>query len=293
MTDYSSVISAEELAEMLGTEALCLVDCRFDLLQPEAGREQWRTSRIPGAQYAHLDEDLAGPVSPETGRHPLPSPASIVNCFRRLGVNRDSQVVVYDDSAGAIAARAWWLFRWLGHDRVAVLDGGFSNWREGGGAIDEKPPTSGVPGNFDGEPRSDWIVTTEDVLEQGALPLRLRDARDAARFRGEIEPIDPVAGHVPGSRNLPFSELLAPGGRMLPPSEVRKRISDSLDNDLERPWTVMCGSGVTACHLALGAQYAGLQAPRLYVGSFSEWIRDSGRPVGKGTASSAGCAERP
>ncbi len=281
-TSLASVISPGELAAILDEPGLVLIDCRFDLMDPAAGRGAWQMQRIPGAAYADLDKDLAGPVTSTTGRHPLPDARAQAKRFREMGVSAGSQVVVYDDSAGAIAARAWWLLRWLGHAQVAVLDGGFSAWAAEGHTIDTGSPRDAHSGDFEGTPNSEWVVTTEMVLEEGADAVRLIDARDAARFRGEHEPIDPVAGHVPGAGNLPFSELVTADGRFFAPEALRERLEAALDGDLASPWSVMCGSGVTACHLAVAAHHAGIRPPRLYVGSFSEWIRAPERPVATG-----------
>ena len=284
MSDFRSVISGGELAARLGSEDLVILDTRFDLLDPGRGSALWLESRIPGAQYAHLDDDLAAPVAERTGRHPLPDAESLARFLAAKGVTGDRQVVLYDDVGGAIAARGWWLLRWLGHDRAAVLDGGFPLWVEAGLPVETEepgPPADNSSAGGDTAPRSDWVVSTDELLR--SLPdLRLVDARAAERFRGESEPIDPVRGHVPGASNLPFSELLDDAGRFHSPLRIRERLTRHLDGDPESPWVAMCGSGVTACHLALAAEYAGLPAPRIYIGSFSEWIRDPGREVATG-----------
>ena len=276
----SAVVGAAELAAAIGSEELVVLDCRFDLKDPTAGRLAWEARHIPGAHYADLDRDLAAVVSAETGRHPLPDARRMAQRFSEWGVGEGARVVVYDAASGAIAARAWWLLRWLGHRRVAVLDGGIDAWIAADLPLETETP-SAAAAQFDGEPRSDWVVTTETVSECGSgfCRQRLLDARDPSRFRGEHEPIDPVAGHIPGTTNLPFSETLDAAGLLKGPAELRELFASRLQGDLEAPWSVMCGSGVTACHLALAAEYAGLRAPAVYVGSFSEWIRDPGRPV--------------
>lgn len=284
--DFRTVISATELGESLAHDGLVVLDCRFDLLEPEAGRLDWLAAHIPGARYVDLDRDLTGIVTAETGRHPLPEAGEMAKRFGAMGINNDAQVVVYDDSNGAIASRAWWMLRWLGHERVAVLDGGWSRWVSHGYSVSagEEQANAAV---FAPNPQLSATLGLDELLRgPGAIQeLRLVDARDPARFRGEIEPIDPVAGHIPGSRNLYFGNTLAPDGTLLPPEQVRQRLAQVLDGDLDASWSVMCGSGVTACQLALAAEHAGVRAPRLYAGSFSEWIRDPSRPVGRGVTS--------
>lgn len=289
VVDYRSIISGEDLASRLGNEDLVVLDTRFDLKDPERGRELSRESRIPGSYYADLDRDLAAPVTAGTGRHPLPAVPEFAAWIAALGIDPSTQVVAYDDAGGGIAARAWWLLRWLGHERVAVLDGGFSGWQEAGLPLElgnsRAVPVEPAP-KPNSSPRMDWVLTTREVEQRvsDSATLRLLDARAAERFRGEVEPIDPVAGRIPGASNLPFTELLGPAGRLLPPGEVRARLEERLDGDLGSPWSAMCGSGVTACHLALAAEYAALEPPRIYIGSFSEWIRDPSRPVATGPA---------
>jgi thiosulfate/3-mercaptopyruvate sulfurtransferase len=292
--NFRTVIDPSDLGKCLNLDSLVVLDCRFDLLEPEAGRSAWLAAHIPGARYVDLDRDLTGTLSQGTGRHPLPEADVMARRFGMMGVDENSQVVVYDDSNGAIASRAWWMLRWLGHDRVAVLDGGFSRWISLGYAVRDGEERA-KPATLSPKPRRGLTLGVEELLaEPDAIEtLRLVDARDAARFRGEHEPIDSVAGHIPGSRNLPFSDTLAPDGTLLSPEGLRHRLAHALDGDLDTPWSVMCGSGVTACQLALGAEHANVRAPRLYVGSFSEWIRDPARPVGRGRAAPAReCADR-
>ena len=290
MSNYRSVISADQLAARLDDDDLVVFDARFDLSKPDLGRAKWRAARIPGAVYADLDRDLAARVTRDTGRHPLPDPQGFQSWVRACGVGPADQVVVYDDAGGAIAARAWWLFRWLGHERVAVLDGGFPAWTDSGLAVEKGNAPSrarDMPAVGDPKVQSDWVLTTDELAADpgAARQARLVDARAAERYRGEFEPIDPVAGHVPGATNLPFTEVLDESGLFLSAKGVRSRLERHLGGDPLAPWSVMCGSGVTACHLAVAAEYAGLTAPRVYVGSFSEWIRDPGRPVATGAGS--------
>ncbi len=283
MPKFGPLISTTDLERRSSDPALRIVDCRFDLMNSSAGREAWAQSHIPGAVYADLDRDLAGPVTDSSGRHPLPAPDEAAKVFAELGIGNDSRIVVYDEGSGAIAARAWWMLRWLGHEDVALLDGGFAAWvaqRRPLQRGDRKAPA----GDFRGAPQPERIVTTTDIerrLRAGQDP-RLVDARDAARFRGEREPIDRVAGHIPGAVNLPFGRNLAADGRWKTGRELEAVWADAAEALAGCDFGVMCGSGVTACHLVLSARLAGLPEPRLYVGSWSEWIRDPDRPVATG-----------
>lgn len=269
-----------------------VVDCRFDLANPEAGRAVWKAGHVPGAVYAHLDEDLAAPVRPDTGRHPLPHPATFAATARRWGISADTQVVAYDDGGGAIAARLWWLLRFIGHDRVAVLDGGMAAWAQDGRALSTAVPER-EPGDLAAGAALESVLDTAELarrLGTGQAPL-LVDARDPARYAGETEPIDPVAGHIPGAINFPFARNIGEDGRWRSGPELRERWQAALGAGTTQDWAVMCGSGVTACQLALSARIAGLPAPRLYAGSWSEWIRDPSRPVA-GAGAGPGAAER-
>ena len=279
--DFQTIISPGQLAGSLDSSDLVILDCRFDLKAPDAGRLAWLEGHIPGAVYADLDRDLSGPVGPETGRHPLPDTEAINDRFSAFGIAPGAQVVCYDQASGAIAARAWWLLRWLGHDRVAILDGGYAGWLARGG-----PERGGEEANerasFRGQPADGRVLTLAELLgaPDGISSLRLLDARENTRFRGEEEPIDTVAGHIPGATSLHFARTLDENGVMKGPDELRSVFLEALQGDLDAPWAVMCGSGVTACQLAVAAAHAGIRAPRLYPGSFSEWIRDPDRPVG-------------
>jgi thiosulfate/3-mercaptopyruvate sulfurtransferase len=282
VTRDSNLISVEELSSRVGAADLRVIDCRFDLADTSAGRRSYLDAHIPGAVYADLDKDLAAPVAHDTGRHPLPAPETFAATCQRFGVSNTTEVVVYDRDSGAVAARAWWMLRWLGHPRARVLDGGFERW------VKLSNPTVGgtempEPREFVACPRPDWLLTTDELASRTTriATLNLFDARDAARFRGEHEPIDPVAGHIPGSHNLPYSVSLAADGRWKSTAELEALWGLVLGDDKSKSWAVMCGSGVTACHLALSAAEAGYSAPRLYAGSWSEWIRDPTRPIGR------------
>ncbi len=285
MADKRILIVAETLRKGLGGPNIAVVDCRFDLSDPSAGRRQYESGHIPGAVFLDLDEDLAGPVTPETGRHPLPDPEAVAKKLGRSGIGNDHIVVVYDGDNGSLAARAWWILRWLGHDGVRLLDGGFERWRSLG-LPTEEGETRTDPVAFRARLRPDLVLTTEELAADlpGIRKNRLLDARDGARFRGEEEPIDAVAGHIPGAVSAPFADFLREDGTWLPLHERRKILEDLLGNDRDRAWSVMCGSGVTACHLAISGLEAGFCEPRVYVGSWSEWIRDPRRPTGTGRA---------
>lgn len=283
MTQKSNLIAPRELNKNLGNSSWCVIDCRFDLGDPDAGRKQYGESHIPGAVFADLDRDLASPVGPHTGRHPLPDVRTFEATLGALGIESTSQVVVYDAANGALASRAWWLMRWAGHTRVRLLDGGLENWLRCGYDTcsgDEQPS----PGNFVARPTHEMVVTTQELADDpdAIVAMRLIDARDAARFRGEEEPIDPVAGHIPGAINVPLTMSLGDDGTWKTRDELRQIWSGVLGEDKAASWAVMCGSGVTACHLALSGMEAGYAEPRVYVGSWSEWIRDPARPIGLG-----------
>lgn len=280
MADFGPLIDATELGRMLGAADLVVLDCRFDLMDAGAGRRAWLDAHIPGASYVDLDADLAAAPTADSGRHPLPDADEARRRFESLGVGDGSLVVVYDDRAGAVAARAWWILDWLGHRQVALLDGGFAAWTDAGLPV-ESGETVVESAALTVAPRNGQVIETAELASAppGRMALPLVDARDERRFRGESEPIDPVAGHIPGAVNLPFTRLIDDNGRFRPVDEVRALFVEALGGRPEGDWGVMCGSGVTACHLAIGAEIAGLCRPRVYVGSWSEWIRDPQRGV--------------
>ncbi len=281
MTRFADVISPAELSALLGSPQLRVVDCRASLQDPLAGRAAYEQAHLPGATFADLLHDLSGPiVAGRTGRHPLPPVEVFVEKLRGWGINGSSQVVAYDDAGGAFAARLWWMLRWLGHDAVAVLDGGYSAW-----LAEQGPVTAEVPaparGDFSPAQRNELLVSAKEVGAPQSLARRLFDARAPERFRGDVEPIDPVAGHISGAVNLPFAENLR-SGRFLSPAELRERFARALGDTSPEDAVVYCGSGVTACHDVLAFARAGLPLPRLYAGSWSEWITDPSRPIERG-----------
>lgn len=275
-TPHTTLIAAAELAMLTGAR---IVDCRFDLADPARGAAAFAASHIPGAVYAHLDQDLSGPPLDDAGRHPLPRPAQLRALFGRLGISPGQQVVCYDDMGGALAAaRLWWLLRYMGHVEVAVLDGGWQAWQAASGAAasGESRVAATV---FAGEPRAAQRVLLAEVP---ALHASLIDARDPARFRGEVEPIDPRAGHIPGARNHPFRRNLEATGKFLTPAALREVFAQTLGTLPTASTVHYCGSGVSACHNVLAQMHAGLPEPRLYAGSWSEWCRDPNRPAAVG-----------
>jgi thiosulfate/3-mercaptopyruvate sulfurtransferase len=281
-TTSSPLIAAEALAQRLGEPGLRLFDCRFDLADPASGERDYRVSHLPGAVYVHLDRDLSGPVSATTGRHPLPAPTEFEARLRAWGLGAGTIAVAYDAGNSMYAARLWWMLRWLGHERSLVLDGGFARWRALGLPVDQAV-TAATPGDFAAHARTDLAVDAATVLAVAAdTGCRLLDARSPERFRGEVEPLDAVAGHVPGALNHPLTESLAADGRLRTPEELRRSFEATLGGVPASHVVAMCGSGVTACHLLLALEQAGLAGARLYPGSWSEWIRDPSRPVATG-----------
>ncbi|MGH8149700.1 MAG: sulfurtransferase [Steroidobacteraceae bacterium] len=279
---YTTLIEPRELALLAGAgiEAAVL-DCRHDLARPQWGAEAYAESHIPGAEHAHLDRDLSGPVTSASGRHPLPDPERLRATFSRWGIGPDTQVVAYDQANGALAARLWWLLRFLRHDRVAVLNGGLVAWNAAGLPLTRAPTPARPQQSFTGEPRRDWVASTADVVAGLERGMVLIDARAADRFAGRNETLDPVAGHVPGARNHAFVRNVA-GGRFLGPVALRRLWDETLAGSPPEHVVSMCGSGVTACHNLLAMELAGLPGARLYEGSWSEWVRDRARPVATG-----------
>ncbi len=282
--EFTTLIEAEALQSLVVATDLLVVDCRFDLADPSAGERAYEQAHIPGALYAHLDRDLSGPLAPGTGRHPLPDPAAFAELLSGWGIAPSTQVAAYDASGGMIAARLWWMLRWLGHRRVAVLDGGLPAWCAAGGRLDRsaanRPRT-----RFRPQPRAGAAVSTAEVADLlGARGCLLVDARSEERFEGRVEPIDPVAGHVPGAVNFACQHNLSDDGRFLGRADLQVAWSGLLAGRTAESIVSMCGSGVTACHNLLALEHAGLGRGRLYAGSWSEWIRDPARAVATGPA---------
>ncbi len=280
---FTTLIEPGELAPHLGDPRWVIVDCRFDLANPNAGREQFRSGHIPGARYAHLNEDLSGPITPRSGRHPLPHPEEFARRLGAWGIDARSQLVAYDDAAGAIAARLWWMLRWVGHEAAAVVNGGLKAWLAAGLPLDVEEPRV-TPATYVARPRPEEALPVDEVVSALAdRSIVLVDARSADRFAGQNETIDPIAGHVPGARSHPFMSNLDAERRFLPAHVLRERWSKTLGTASADQVVTMCGSGVTACHHLLALQVAGLAGARLYPGSWSEWIRDDTRPTATGS----------
>jgi thiosulfate/3-mercaptopyruvate sulfurtransferase len=279
-----TTIEAVSLQALIGSPSLVILDCRFDLAAPDAGKQAYLRGHIPTACYIDLNRDLSGPASPATGRHPLPQPEQLAAVLGHLGVSSGTQVIAYDEFNGSFAARAWWLLCWLGHHRVAVLDGGLSAWLEIGGGLESgEPQAPARAATFVPRPDTAAVVTAAEVLAASRDPRRLLvDARAAERFAGSSEPIDPVAGHVPGAINHPFTANLREDGRFLAKPELARRWGERLGSTAPGDVITMCGSGVTACHDLLALELAGFPGAKLYAGSWSEWIRDPQRPIARG-----------
>lgn len=279
---HRTLVDAPTLARHLDDPRWVVVDCRWQLSDPRLGPRRYLEGHIPGALYADLDADLSAPRTAESGRHPLPDPQRLARRLGAWGVGDDSQVIAYDDAGGAYAARLWWLLRWLGHDAVAVLDGGIAAWTAAGGAFELEPPVP-VARHFRATPDDDRWLEAADI-EAALTDARglLLDARGAARYSGAEEPIDPKAGHIPGALSAPYTGNLDADGRFLPAAELKARFEALLGARGAADAVVYCGSGVTACHDLLALEHAGLSGARLYAGSWSEWVGDETRPIRTG-----------
>lgn len=271
--EFTPVVSAAWLSEHLDNPQVAIADCRFSLADPLLGRQQYEQGHIPGAVYFDLNQDLSRPVEKHGGRHPLPDPETLAATLTQRGIGSGNGadptfVVAYDDSRFAFAARFWWLLRYLGHDQVAVLDGGFKAWQAAGLPVSTALPQP-QPQPFTPRPRQDWVVDFEQVKVKKALPgVALVDSREGDRFRGEREPIDPVAGHIPGAVNYFWQAVTDAAGFAHPPTTQQQRWEDLKD---AQEIMVYCGSGVTACVNLLSLELAGIQTGRLYAGSWSDW----------------------
>ncbi|MES2887103.1 MAG: sulfurtransferase [Pseudomonadota bacterium] len=280
---YTTLISAPELRELLepGTPVVVL-DTRFELNDSEAGEAAYRQGHVPGAHYLHLDRDLSGPKTGRNGRHPLPDPAAWSQTAGARGVTRSSQVVVYDHHQGMFAARAWWMVRQLGVDSVAVLDGGLDAWLQAGGPLTQDIPELLAPDSTTLRVGA-WRDTVQaDELLAGLDQRFILDARAPERYRGDVEPLDRVAGHIPGARNRFFKHNLDADGRFKPADVLRSEFLAQLGDAPVAEVVHQCGSGATACHNLLAMEVAGLTRSKLYPGSWSEWCSDPERPVGRG-----------
>lgn len=276
------LISAEALRALLAAEpAALVVDVSFDLADTGAGERQWRETHLPGSIYLHLDRDLSGPKTGANGRHPLPDRAAFAATLGRIGIGPQTRVVALDRQGGPYAARLWWMLRWMGHDAVAVLDGGLDAWQRAGGTLDAALPAVHDVGAY--PERAPLAATVDAAALLGRLGrTRLLDARSGERFRGEAEPIDPVAGHIPGATNRFHKDNLAADGRFKPAGQLREEFAALLGGAGAADTVHQCGSGVTACHNLLAMEQAGLAGSALYPGSWSEWSADPARPIARG-----------
>jgi thiosulfate/3-mercaptopyruvate sulfurtransferase len=276
---YTTLITAERLHQHLDDHDSIIIDCRFSLSDTEAGFTAYRHGHIPNARYAHPGKDLSSRITDCTGRHPLPNLTELVKKLGAWGIANTSQVVVYDDASGAFAGRLWWLLRYLGHEKVAVLDGGYKHWQKLGFPVTTVLPTV-KPAIFRTYPSENTSLTALEV--QNALAQKaicLIDARTPERFRGEIELIDPVAGHIPGAVNRPFQLNLDSNGLFLSAEALQSQFNALIGDNNPQQVVHTCGSGVTACHNLLAMEVAGFAGSKLYPGSWSEWIRDKNRPI--------------
>lgn len=281
-TISTPLISALDLSAHIGQHNLRIVDLRHDLMKPGAGRAAWQAGHLPGAVHLDLDVDLSGPKTGRNGRHPLPDPLEFAQVLGAAGIGDTDHVVIYDDAGGAFAARLWWMLRWLGHDAVSVLDGGWQAWVAAGLPVSSEA-TRPVANVFTPRVPRPWTVDADAVakgLADGGLLVI--DARAPERFRGEVEPIDPVGGHIPGAQNRFMRGNLDDAGGFKPAATLRAEFEALLAGRPASELVCQCGSGVTACHNLLALAHAGIEGARLYPGSWSEWCSDPARPVATG-----------
>ena len=276
----TTLASVTDLAAHLDDPRWIVFDCRHDLVDTEAGYRAYAHSHIPGAHFVHLDDDLSGTKTGANGRHPLPDSARFCSRLAAHGMSNGAQAVAYDATGGFYAARLWWMLRWAGHEKVAVLDGGWNAWVDAGLPVSAQMPAV-VPGAFESAMR-DCAVDAHVVQSAlGGPDICVIDARSPDRFRGENETLDPVGGHIPGALNRFFKENLAPDGRFKPAADLKREFTALLGNTMPTEVVHQCGSGVTACHNLLAMEIAGLTGSRLYPGSWSEWCSDTRRPVAR------------
>lgn len=279
---YTTLITAQVLHDSVPDANWAILDCRFDLTDPDQGEEAYRSGHIPCAVYAHLDRDLAAKPNGASGRHPLPAVEEMVATFSRCGIDSSVQVIAYDDRGGGFAARLWWMLRFLGHDSAAVLDGGISAWTQAG-----YPLTDGVEHRavrtFHASVRPEMVASLQQIRERSeSSHARLIDARAPERYRGELEPLDPVAGHIPGAVNRFWQDNLNEQGYFRPSEELADAFQELMGDTPPDQFIAYCGSGVTSCHHLLAMEHIGLKGARLYPGSWSQWCSDPRRPIALG-----------
>ncbi|HKO88314.1 MAG TPA: sulfurtransferase [Burkholderiales bacterium] len=280
--NFSTLVGTDTLAAHLSDERWVVVDCRHDLLDVEAGRRAYSEAHVPGAYFLQLDTALSGPRTGTNGRHPLPKADELAARLGEIGIATGKQVVAYDAHGGMFAARLWWLLRWLGHDTVAVLDGGLTQWIAEGRPLDGETPLRRA-NTFIAQTHPTDVSADEILAALGTSRMLLVDARSPDRYRGDNETLDPVGGHIPGARNRFFKNNLAADGRFKPAAQLRKEWQDLLAITPPENVVHQCGSGVTACHNLLAMEVAGLPGSRLYPGSWSEWCANTLRPVARGS----------
>jgi thiosulfate/3-mercaptopyruvate sulfurtransferase len=284
---YTTLISTESLHQQLNNSHWVIVDCRFSLANTQVGAQTYRYGHIPNARYAHLDKDLSSNITDFTGRHPLPNFTLLAEKLGDWGISNNTQVVVYDDASGAFAGRLWWLLRCMGHDKVAVLDGGIKHWQKQGLPVTTTLPTI-KPATFRSYlDDAAWLNALQIQNSLAQKSICLIDARTPERYRGEQEPIDPVAGHIPYALNRAFQLNLGRNGLFLAAEKLRKQFGRLIGATTPEHVVHYCGSGVTACHNLLAMEYAGLHGSKLYAGSWSDWIRNKNRAVAKGEKAQA------
>ncbi len=278
----SGVIDVQRLAAHRDDPNLRIVDCRFDLIEHEQGPARYGEGHVPGAVHAHLERDLSGPITPQSGRHPLPDMTRFRDWLGRQGIDRETRVVAYDDNLQMASSRLWWLLRMHGHEQVAVLDGGWQAWLEQSGPVERerpRPPERRFEGEFDPA----FVVGAEEIRQRLDDPKQLLvDVRAPERYSGVVEPIDPVAGHIPGAVNRPLDQNLDASGRFLDADAIRALYAPLIARAPVERQVYYCGSGVSACQPLLALHRAGLGMAKLYAGSWSEWIRDPERPIATG-----------
>ena len=286
MSGHSLLIGVRDLAAHVGDPGWRIVDCRHDLADPGFGERAYADGHLPGALFVHLDRDLSGDKTGRNGRHPLPDRTAFAARLGALGVDRSHQIVVYDDAGGLFAARLWWMLRWVGHESVALLDGGMQAWLSAGMALSRTPPPH-AQAHYQPRRGAEPVDVGEVMALLGKPETVLVDARSPDRFRGENEVLDPVGGHIPGARNRFFRDNLGANLHFKPPGELRAEFTAVVGS--ADPATVIhqCGSGVTACHNLLAMEVAGLAGSLLYAGSWSEWCADPARPVARAGLSSS------
>lgn len=275
----TTLIDTETVASRLTDPALVIIDCRYSVEDPSWRGREYLHQHIPGAAFASVDDDLSAPKTGTNGRHPLPDPEAASRTFARFGISEGIQVVAYDQDAGMYASRLWWMLRWLGHDAVAVLNGGFTKW-----LAEKRPVRSGTETHphreFHGSPRAGWIADAADVLKVlGSPDWLVLDARAPERYRGEVEPVDKIAGHIPGAANHFYRWNVNDDGTFRSAAEITESFRKSIGQISVGKVICYCGSGVTACQDLLALELAGLPGARLYPGSWSEWLSDPSRPI--------------